>query len=302
MLYKEVGASLGTDYVGLYDDLTPHERDLWTRTRDFVTSPCCRTSASTGTTPSSRSTSSPRWVPWGSSETASRATDAPPMSALASGLVHMEINRGDGSLGAFLAIQSGLVMKSIDLLGSEEQRARWLPSLSRLDAVGAFALTEPLHGSDSVRLEATATPTGSGYVLNGEKRWNRQRQLRRRHRGLGPRHLRRPGQGLPRRRRWNRGLRRRGDHRQGLGPCRLANRHHPYRRPCAPHRGPARRPHLQGRRPGPRSQPHPGRLDVTGPRHRRLRMCPELRPTTPPVRRAPGRPSAHPREARHDAR
>ena len=54
-------------------------------------------------------------------------------------LVHMEVNRGDGSLGAFLAIQSGLVMKSIDLLGSEEQRQQWLPGLASLDSVGAFA-------------------------------------------------------------------------------------------------------------------------------------------------------------------
>ena len=83
----------------------------------------------------------------------------------------MEINRGDGSLGAFLAIQSGLVMKAIHLLGSEEQRQRWLPRLARLDAFGAFALTEPLHGSDSVALEATARSDRDEYVISGHKRW-----------------------------------------------------------------------------------------------------------------------------------
>ena len=95
----------------------------------------------------------------------------PPMSPVAAGLVHKEINRGDGSLGAFLAIQSGLVMKSIDLLGSEEQRQQWLPGLARLDSVGAFALTEPLHGSDSVALEATARQSGNNWVISGSKRW-----------------------------------------------------------------------------------------------------------------------------------
>ena len=93
------------------------------------------------------------------------------MSPLAAGLVHMEINRGDGSLGAFLAIQSGLVMKAIHLLGSEDQRSRWLPPLARLDAIGAFALTEPLHGSDSVGLDSTAERKGDRWLLNGAKRW-----------------------------------------------------------------------------------------------------------------------------------
>jgi len=95
----------------------------------------------------------------------------PPMSATASGLVNMEVNRGDGSLGTFLAVQSGLAMKSIHLLGSEEQKQRWLPGLASVDLFGAFALTEPLHGSDSVALETTARRDGSDYVLNGHKRW-----------------------------------------------------------------------------------------------------------------------------------
>src|SRR4051794_17862742 len=45
----------------------------------------------------------------------------PGMSPLARGLVNMELHRGDGSLGTFLGVQSGLAMKSIDLLGSDER-------------------------------------------------------------------------------------------------------------------------------------------------------------------------------------
>ena len=37
--------------------------------------------------------------------------------------------------------------------------------------LGAFALTEPEHGSDSVALETSARPDGAGWVLNGSKRW-----------------------------------------------------------------------------------------------------------------------------------
>jgi glutaryl-CoA dehydrogenase len=95
----------------------------------------------------------------------------PGMSPLARGLVHMELHRGDGSLGTFLGVQAGLAMKSIAMLGSEEQKQRWLPPLARLDAIGAFALTEPAHGSDSVSLETTARREGSDWIIDGEKRW-----------------------------------------------------------------------------------------------------------------------------------
>jgi glutaryl-CoA dehydrogenase len=90
---------------------------------------------------------------------------------MGAGLVNMEVNRGDGSLGTFLGVQSGLAMKSIDLLGSDEQKARWLPGMASVDLLGAFALTEPTHGSDSVALETSARRDGSDYVLNGAKRW-----------------------------------------------------------------------------------------------------------------------------------
>jgi glutaryl-CoA dehydrogenase len=93
------------------------------------------------------------------------------MSPLALGLVHMELNRGDGSLGTFFGVQAGLAMKAIAMLGSPEQRARWLEPMARLEAIGAFALTEPDHGSDSVALETSARREGDTWVLDGAKRW-----------------------------------------------------------------------------------------------------------------------------------
>jgi glutaryl-CoA dehydrogenase len=95
----------------------------------------------------------------------------PGMSPLAVGLVHMELHRGDGSLGTFLGVQSGLAMKSIAMLGSVEQKERWLPAMARLEKIGAFALTEPEHGSDSVALETTARREGDEWVIDGAKRW-----------------------------------------------------------------------------------------------------------------------------------
>jgi glutaryl-CoA dehydrogenase len=62
-------------------------------------------------------------------------------------------------------------MSSLAMCGSEEQKQRWLPAMARLEKIGAFALTEPNHGSDSVALETRARRDGDSYVLDGAKRW-----------------------------------------------------------------------------------------------------------------------------------
>jgi glutaryl-CoA dehydrogenase len=95
----------------------------------------------------------------------------PGMSAVAAGLVAMEWARADGSVGTFYGVHSFLAMQAIDMLGSDEQRDRWLPPMARLDTVGAFALTEPDHGSDAVRLETAVRRDGDGFVIEGTKRW-----------------------------------------------------------------------------------------------------------------------------------
>jgi glutaryl-CoA dehydrogenase len=95
----------------------------------------------------------------------------PGLSHLAAGMVTREMSRGDGSVNTFLGVQTGLAMGSIALLGSEDQKQRWLPAMAALDKIGAFALTEPGHGSDAVRLETTARRDGDAWVLNGAKRW-----------------------------------------------------------------------------------------------------------------------------------
>jgi glutaryl-CoA dehydrogenase len=93
------------------------------------------------------------------------------MSLMACGLVTMELHRGDGSVGVALGVHAGLAMQSIAMLGSQEQKQRWLPAMATMDKLGAFALTEPDHGSDSVALETSARRDRGGWVLNGRKRW-----------------------------------------------------------------------------------------------------------------------------------
>ena len=95
----------------------------------------------------------------------------PGMSRMAGALVSMELARGDGSFNTFFGVHSGLAMGSINAFGSDEQKERWLPRMARMEMIGAFALTEPDHGSDSVALETTARREGDTWVLDGAKRW-----------------------------------------------------------------------------------------------------------------------------------
>src|SRR5262249_59779131 len=71
------------------------------------------------------------------------------MSTIASGLVALELARGDASICTFFGVHSGLAMTAIHLLGSEEQQQKWLPAMACFEKIGAFALTEPDHGSNA---------------------------------------------------------------------------------------------------------------------------------------------------------
>lgn len=95
----------------------------------------------------------------------------PEQSLLAASLATMELSRGDGSIATIVAVQGGLALRSIAMFGSDEQRARWLPTLASGEELGAFALTEPTHGSDSVSLETRVTADGDHLVVTGHKKW-----------------------------------------------------------------------------------------------------------------------------------
>ena len=97
--------------------------------------------------------------------------DCPGMSYVASGLIALELARGDASVCTFFGVHSGLAMSSLAMLGSEEQKQHWLPAMARMEKIGAFALTEPNYGSDAVALETRAHRVGDEYIINGSKRW-----------------------------------------------------------------------------------------------------------------------------------
>ncbi|MDT5255221.1 MAG: glutaryl-CoA dehydrogenase, partial [Mycobacterium sp.] len=94
----------------------------------------------------------------------------PAPSNLLTGITSMEMAHADPSLSVFFGVHSGLAMGSIITCGSEEQKRRWLPAMSRFEKIGAFALTEPHGGSDVAGgMETTARREGDEWVLNGAK-------------------------------------------------------------------------------------------------------------------------------------
>jgi glutaryl-CoA dehydrogenase len=166
-----IGDALETDYFSLKEQLTGEQLGHLTRVRTFVTDEVL---------PSINDYWERAELPWPLIQRAGElglipdsfdGYGCPKLDPLSVGLINMELHRGDGSLGTLLGVQAGLAMKSIYLLGSEEQKQQWLPEMAQLRKLGAFALTEPDHGSDSVALETSARRDGDSYVINGAKKW-----------------------------------------------------------------------------------------------------------------------------------
>src|SRR5919106_610618 len=81
--------------------------------------------------------------------------------ALASESTEAETALALQGLGSYPILQSG----------SSEQVKRWIPPIASGDAVAAFALTEPDHGSDAGSLALRAEPDGACWRLTGTKKW-----------------------------------------------------------------------------------------------------------------------------------
>ncbi|MCX4462288.1 acyl-CoA dehydrogenase family protein (plasmid) [Streptomyces sp. NBC_01340] len=96
----------------------------------------------------------------------------PAISHLLDGMLAMEMSRVDASCATFFGVHNGLGFYSIYYGGDQEQRDRWLPAMASMEKIGAFALTEPLGGSDvSGGMRTTARREGDTWVLNGAKKW-----------------------------------------------------------------------------------------------------------------------------------
>jgi glutaryl-CoA dehydrogenase len=162
---------VGTDHFLLDDRLTDEARDVRDRVRAFVDRDLLPIINGYWEAADFPFELVPQLAELGIAGGTIEGYGCPGLGPLAAGMATTELARGDGSINTFYGVTSGLAMGSIALLGSEEQKQRWLPDLAALRTVGAFGLTEPEHGSDSVALETRARRDGDSWVLDGAKRW-----------------------------------------------------------------------------------------------------------------------------------
>ncbi|MDP7239776.1 MAG: acyl-CoA dehydrogenase family protein [Dehalococcoidia bacterium] len=83
------------------------------------------------------------------------------------GITVEEIARADFSLSLVPHQVIGCGLGIVQ--GSDEAKEKWLPPLISGEKLVALCLTEPGCGSDAAAIQTTATRTGDGYLLRGEK-------------------------------------------------------------------------------------------------------------------------------------
>ena len=83
-------------------------------------------------------------------------------------LVFEALSAGCTSTAAYLTIHN-MASWMIDSFGNENQRAKFLPPLMRMDMMASYCLTEAGSGSDAAAMRSRAQRDGDHYVLNGSK-------------------------------------------------------------------------------------------------------------------------------------
>ncbi|MBI9074676.1 MAG: acyl-CoA dehydrogenase [Desulfatibacillum sp.] len=82
-----------------------------------------------------------------------------------------EVAYACASTAVIMSVHNSIVCDSILHLGTDDQKKRYLPPLAMGEIIGAFAMTEPLAGSDPLRQETVAVQDGDHFIINGVKRF-----------------------------------------------------------------------------------------------------------------------------------
>jgi glutaryl-CoA dehydrogenase len=170
-LPEPMAASQGTDFYLMDELLTPEERRVRDDVRAFCDSEVIPVMNDYWERAEFPLVLIPKLANLGIAGSDIQGYGCPGLSLIAAGLIGLELARGDASLCTFFGVHSGMAMHTIAMLGSEEQKQRWLPAMARMEKIGAFGLTEPNHGSDAGALETRAHRVGNDYILDGAKRW-----------------------------------------------------------------------------------------------------------------------------------
>jgi glutaryl-CoA dehydrogenase len=97
--------------------------------------------------------------------------DCPGMGGVAYGLAMQELERCDSGIRSFCSVQGSLAMYPIWAYGSEAQKQKYLPKMTKGQLIGCFGLTEPDYGSNPTGMITKAKKVANGYQIDGVKRW-----------------------------------------------------------------------------------------------------------------------------------
>jgi alkylation response protein AidB-like acyl-CoA dehydrogenase len=95
------------------------------------------------------------------------------LDKVSSMLISEKLCSGVAGFMATYGVQTGIGSLPIVLFGTPEQKKRYLPKIASAEMVGAYALTEPGHGSDALGAETKAvlSEDGKHYLLSGQKQF-----------------------------------------------------------------------------------------------------------------------------------
>ena len=82
-----------------------------------------------------------------------------------------EIGKYDSSVALTVGAHSSIGMRGLLLLGTDEQKKRYMPKLATGEMIAAYCLTEPGAGSDAAAIATTAVRDGDDWIINGNKLW-----------------------------------------------------------------------------------------------------------------------------------
>ena len=94
------------------------------------------------------------------------------------GIICEELARCDSGLRAMFSVQNSLVMFPVFQYGSEKQREKWLPAMTRGEVIGCFGLSEPEYGSNPAGLQTEARRKNGQFIFEWQKDVDYQRHHR----------------------------------------------------------------------------------------------------------------------------
>ncbi len=93
------------------------------------------------------------------------------VDTLSYALIIEEISKACAGLAISMSVHNSLVIKAIEMYGTDEQKKEYLPKLAAGEIIGAYSLSEPNSGTDAGSLQCQAIAKGDDYIFNGTKSW-----------------------------------------------------------------------------------------------------------------------------------